>query len=390
MAVFRREWTLPPVTSSTRSTSGRQRPRMTSRLAIQQSVIWAALNLHASIDALMPIDVYRVVDGIKRPVPTPPVLVSPSSFGEGQPETIAEWLYQRRMALKGWGNFFGEITARDALGLPRQIQPVPPEEVRMRISRWRIVEWYFGGVKMDPAKVWHERGAILPGNPVGMNAIASSMMSAEVAAIAAEYLADWFGNSATPGGILRNRQKVLGDTQKAKVKATYNSSVQNGDVFVTGADWEWVGTQAKAAESGFLEAMNVSDVQLCRFFDTPANMIDVPVQGSATINYANVTQKNLDYLIMRKASDLKRTDDMITGRLLPRPQYGKVNRAAFLAMDPASAADMMKVQIDARLRTPSELRMLDDHAPLTDADYAEFDRLFGSKNQTPAPKGLPA
>ena len=61
-----------------------------------------------------------------------------------------------------------------------------------------------------------------------------------------------------------------------------------------------------------------------------------------------------------------------------------------LDFDPAEAANMMKVQIDARLRTPSELRMLDDHAPLTDADYAEFDRLFGSKNQTPAPKGLPA
>lgn len=389
MAVFRRDVSLPAgVTTPTRAGQGLF--RSPSRLAVQQSVIWAALNLHAAIDALMPVDVFRLRDGIKQPVPVPPVLVSPSSFGEGQPETWAEWAYQRRMALKGWGNFFGEITVRDVLGLPRRIQPIPPEDVRMRIRNHRIVEWKFGSTVMDPARVWHERGALLPGNPVGMNAIASSMTSAEVAAIAAQYLADWFGNSATPGGILRNRQKVLGDTQKAKVKATYNSTVQNGEVFVTGADWEWIGTQAKAAESGFLEAMNYSDVQLCRFFDTPANIIDVPVQGGAVVNYANITQKNLDYLIMRKASDLKRTDDMITAKLLPRPQFGRVNRAAFLAMDPLSAAQLMQTQINARLRAPSELRGIDDYAPFTDEQLAEFDRLFGAKNQNPTPKGLPS
>jgi hypothetical protein len=55
-------------------------------------------------------------------------------------------------------------------------------------------------------------------------------------------------------------------------------------------------------------------------------------------------------------------------------------------MDPVSRTDLMSAQIEARLRTPSELRVLDDKQPYTDTEYAEFDRLFGNKNQTPTPQ----
>ena len=59
-------------------------------------------------------------------------------------------------------------------------------------------------------------------------------------------------------------------------------------------------------------------------------------------------------------------------------------------MDPQATADLMKVQIDSRLRAPSELRKLEDKPPFTEEQLAEFDRLFGSKNPNPTPKGLPA
>ena len=104
---------------------------------------------------------------------------------------------------------------------------------------------------------------------MGINALAQAMMDVEVIATTKQYLSDWFGNSAIPGGILRHKSKTLSDKQRTSVKAKYDSSVTNGEVLVTGADWEWIGTQAKAAESGFLEAMNATHVDLCRFVDTP-------------------------------------------------------------------------------------------------------------------------
>jgi len=375
---------LPP-----RSAQRRGRPLVTNGLAMAQSVIWAASNLHAAIESMMPIDVYRTKDGMKVDLPAPPVLVSPSDFGTGQPETFAEWNYARRMALKTSGNYFAEIISKDTLGKPLKFQPIPTDDVRLKIRNYQIVEWKFGKTVMDATKVWHERGPVMAGNPVGLNPIGYAMTRVEVAAIAAQYLADWFGNSATPGGILRNKEQTLTPKQKRNIKASYNTSMVTGEIFVTGSDWEWIAIQAKAAESGFLESMNYTDVQLCRFMDTPANMIDVPVAGGATVNYANITQKNLDFMVGRMGPDLKRTDDALSS-LLPRPRYARLVREAFLAMDPVTRADLMKTQIDSRQRTVTEVRGIDDKAPYTETDYAEFDRLFGSKNQTPTPKGLPA
>jgi len=365
------------------------RPMLTSNLALKQSVIWAGANLHAAIESMMPVDAFRIVDGMKVNVPAPPVLISPSDFGTDHPETFAEWNYARVFTRKTWGNYFAEITSFDSYGLPAKFQPIPTDDVSLKIRNYQIVEWKFGKTVMEVKKVWHERGPVSAGNPVGMSPIANAMTGIEVAAIAAQYLADWFGNSATPGGILKHKTQTLTTKQRRNIKASYETSMVNGEVFVAGSDWDWVGTQAKAAESGFLEAMNYTDVQLCRFMDTPANMIDVPVSGGATVNYANITQKNLDFMVGRMGPDLKRTDDALSS-LLPRPRYARLVREAFLAMDPVTRADLMRTQIESRQRTVTEVRSIDDRAPYTEAEFAEFDRLFGSKTQTPTPKGLPA
>ncbi len=353
---------------------GTAKPQPSMSLAMKQSVIFAGLNIHAALEAMMPADFYRIVDGVKVPVPPPPVAVHPSDFGIGHPETLAEWLYARRLGLKGSGNYFAEIVAKDSLGLPAKFQPIPIEDVRLKVRNHQIVEWKFGKTVMDADRVWHERGMLVPGNPVGINALAQAMMDVEVIATTKQYLSDWFGNSAIPGGILRHKSKTLSDKQRTSVKAKYDSSVTNGEVLVTGADWEWIGTQAKAAESGFLEAMNATHVDLCRFVDTPANLIDVPVSGGAVVNYANVTQKNLDYLVMRKGPDLKRTNDALTS-LTARPRFARLNQNAVLAMDPLTAAQLMSTQIGAKLRAPSELRGSDDYAPFSDEQFDALRRL---------------
>ncbi len=362
---------------------------VTSKTAMQQSVIWAGANLHASIESLMPVDVFRRSGDMQRPVKPPKLFVTPSSFAEGHPDSMAEWLYARRLAIKIWGNCFGEITERDMLQNPSQIQLVPTEDVTCRVKRGRIVEYRFGRTVMEPRDVYHARGALLPGNPIGLSPIAVALLGIETSAAARDFAADWFGNSAFPGGHMKNTARTLNRRQAKAIKDQFKESQKAGDLLVTGSDWTFTPIQAKAAEAGFLEAMNHTDVELCRYMETPANLIDVSVQGTAVIQYQNITQKNLDFMVMRMGPALKRTDDDLSS-MLPKPQFAKLNRAAFLAMDPAAAADLMKVQVDARLRAPSELRALEDREPYTDEQLAEFDRLFGTKNPQPTPKGLPA
>lgn len=389
MSIFRRDAGIPTSLIPSRTPARRNAPVVTTTTAMQQSVIWASISLHAGLESMMPLDVFRLIDGVKANVPPPQVLATPSSFADGHPDSIADWLYARRAALKQSGNCFGEITAVDGAGKPAQIQLIPTDDVRIRIKNYRIVEYRFGRTVMEARKVWHSRDNLLAGVPVGLSPIAHAMLTLQTSVSATEFMADWFAGGATPGAHLKNTNKVLKKGESAAVKARFRQSVGNGDVFVTGSDWEYKPISAKAAESGWLEAINASAVDLCRFMDTPANMIDVAANGSARITYQNLTQANLDFMVTRMGPALKRTDDELTA-ITPSPRFVRLNRNALLAMDPTTAAELLKVQIESRTRTPNEARQIDDRPPLTEADYAEFDRLFGSKNQNPTPKGLPA
>ena len=144
-----------------------------------------------------------------------------------------------------------------------------------------------------------------------------------------------------------------------------------------GKDWEYSAVAAKAAESEFIAQMKYTDVALTRFYGVPADLVDVHVD-SATINYANITQRNLQLLVMNLGGAVKRREDALS-RLVRGDRFVKLNRDAVLAMDPKSRAELFRTQVESRTRTPDEVRKLEDRLPLTEADYTQFERLFGRR-----------
>lgn len=134
--------------------------------------------------------------------------------------------------------------------------------------------------------------------------------------------------------------------------------------------------------------MQYSDQALARFFGVPGDVIDVNTT-TGSVTYANITQRNLQLLVLNMGGAIKRREDAFSRHLVANPRFVKLNRDAVLAMDAKTRADLFKVQIDARLRTPSEIRVLEDREPYTDEQYAEFDRLFGARGQAPQQQPKP-
>lgn len=360
--------------------------RVTTEQAMRQSVVWAARRLRADLVSLMPIDVYRAskAGGVNVSVAAPRVLVTPSEVAQGHPMLFGEWMFSSQMALDGFGNAVGVIRAVDAFGLPAQIDLVPAEEVSMRIRSGRVVEYRLAGEKTDPRFVWHERQFTTAGVPVGMSPLAYAALSLAAGLSAQQFALDWFANGTVPKAVLRNEEKVIDPAKADVIKRRFRQSVGDGDVFVTGKDWTYNPISAKASEAAFVEQSKLSDVAMCRYLGVPGDLVDVGVDSS-TINYANITQRNLQILIMNMGSGIKRREDTITALALPRPQFAKLNRAAILAMDEKGRAELFKMRIEARITTPDEARAKDDLPPLTDADYEQFGRLFGSRTPNPAP-----
>ncbi len=52
-------------------------------------------------------------------------------------------------------------------------------------------------------------------------------------------------------------------------------------------------------------------------------------------------------------------------------------------MDAKTRAELVKIRIDSRTMTPDEARALEDEEPLSEEQYAQFDRLWPTRSNAP-------
>lgn len=352
---------------------------VTNDTALRHSAVWACLRLRANLISTMPVDVYRTVEGRQIEMSKPPVLINPG----GERVDILEWLYSSQVDLDRAGNDVGIITARDGRNLPARIDLVPIADVVVRVRKGQLWKYKIAGQDFDPEDIWHEKQYTLPGLHVGLSPIAYAAWSIGEYLSVQDFAIDWFSNGTIPKAKLKNTAKVIDPKQADAIKERYKATMANGDLFVHGADWDYEMIQAKASETNWIEAKQYSAVDIARFFDCPADLIDAVVSGSS-ITYANITQRNLQLLIMHLGPAIVRREAALT-RLTSSPRFVKLNSNALLRMDPTTRAEMLGKQVSARLLAPSEAREIEDRAPFTEAQLAEFDRIFGPPKSTPQP-----
>jgi HK97 family phage portal protein len=357
-----------------RATSRRvQLSRVTRKRSYDQSTVWACLRLRADVVSTMPVDLFRMSGDIRFSLSKPPVLISPG--GDSWPMT--DWLFATQWDLDSCGNTFGLITARDRFGLPAVIELVDADTVTV-VVRKGVVLYRIAGKEYPAEAVWHERQYPQSGSPVGMSPIAHAAMTLATSMSASAFAADWFGNSTVPGGHLKNTAKVLKRKEALRVKEAFKATVSQGDVWVSGSDWEYSMLSAKASEANFLETIGASNSDVCRFLGCPGDIVDVPTSTSS-ITYASITQRNLQLLILHIGPTLVRRETAFSNGLVPKPHFVKLNVGALLRMDPAAQMQTNKVAIDSRQLAPSEARALLDRAPFTPDQLAEFAEFWPNK-----------
>lgn len=340
------------------------------------SVKWACLRLRADLVSTTPLDVYRQsTSGPMVSVRIPPVLDSPDGLID-----ITEWLYSSQTDLDDIGNAFGFISAVDGAGFPARIELLPADKVVVRVQSGEVSYWV-DGERVPTERIWHERQFTVSGSPVGLSPTAYAALAMSANLSAQQFAASWFAGHGVPAAHLRNSAKTLNASETAAVKEKFTTTVATGDVFVTGSDWEYSPIGAKASEAAFLETIAATGPDICRFHGVPGDMVDVE-SSTGSITYANVTQRNLQLLILNLGPAFARRERAFSRRLTPRGQVVKFNTDAILRMDSAARITQMGAEIENRLMTVTEGRTLLNRPPLTPDDEAEFARLFPSRSQT--------
>lgn len=349
------------------------------------SAVWAALRLRADLISSMPVDIFRRVDGVQVEVPKPSVFLEPG----GPSLRWKEFVYSTQVDLDSCGNTVGIVTVRDGSGLPSAIELVNIDDVTFKGKGPKLTEVRVGKTVYDnPAQqIWHEKQFTVSGMAIGLSPVAYAAKTINSYLSAQDFANDWFDNSTVPGGHLKNTAKTLNKKEAGDVKANFKASVESGDVWVSGKDWEYSMLSAKASESQFIESMQFSITDAARFLGVPGDVIDAAVQGQA-ITYANISQRNLQLLIMNLGPAIDRREEAWSYGLLPRPRYAKANTSALLRMDTKSRLEAHKVAIDSRIYPPSRALDLENMPPLTPAEVAEFAQLFPNRAPAaPAPGG---
>ncbi|WP_295787480.1 phage portal protein [uncultured Microbacterium sp.] len=357
---------------------GRGAP-VTASTAMRQSAVWAAITLRADLMSSFPIDVYRRVAGIQIEVPKPPVLIAPS----GDQLTMREWVYSTQMDLDRVGNCYGIIVERDGAGRPARIDLVPHDSVAVRVKGTEIT-YQIKGKTYQRNEIWHERQYTLPGLAMGLSPIAWAAWSLGMWSTAADFANDWFtARGIRPSGLLKNTAKTLTDGEADRIKERFKVAVEDGDILVTGNDWDFTTGPAVAQDMQFLATMGYSDQDAARFFGVPGDMIDVATKGSS-ITYANITQRNLQFLITKLGPAVARREDALSSLLAP-PRFVKLNTSAVLRMDPETQSRILINEVQGKVTAPSEARALMNRAPFTPEQIAEFEQLGIVAAGTPAP-----
>lgn len=351
---------------------------VTKDKARTHSAVWAAIRVRSDLISSMPVACYRTLggNGLEVSSPVPPVLIEPGSHGDGQPISIDEWLYMTQSDLDSVGNAFGIITAKDGAGKPAQIQPVQAEDVTISIRGGKLDHYKIGREVYSPAEIWHERQFPVSGSPVGLSPIAYAAASIGGYLSAQQFALDWFAGGATPSAILKNGKRVLDPAEARETKQRFMATVGNGEPFVTGMDWDYQMLGVKATESAFLEEMRYSLTDVTRFFGVPADIIDAP-QESGSITYANITQRNLQLLIVNIGPAVRRRERALS-RLLPNPRRVRLDADSILRMDPQTRQTVLASKVTSKIWTVDEARASENLLPYTAEQIAQNKNIFGT------------
>ncbi len=342
---------------------------VTNDTALRHSAVWACLRLRANLVSTFPVDVFREVNGVQVELPAPPVLVNPG----GAAWPVYHWLYATQFDLDRSGNAFGLIKARDGAGRPSLIEPLALSDVTVLVRKG-VTTYRVGQQEVAAVDVWHERQYPVAGLPVGLSPVAYAAWSIGEYLSIQDFALTWFGSGGVPRAHLRNTTQKVNPTEAQTIKERFRATVEGGGLFVTGHDWEYDMIQAEQTGLEWLEAKRYGLGDVARFFDCPGDMIDAAV-SSGSITYANITQRNLQFLITSLSPAIVRREATLS-ELIAKPRFVKLNTDALLRMDPETRAKTFRTQVEARILAPSEARALDNRPPFTESQLAEFDRLF--------------
>jgi HK97 family phage portal protein len=202
------------------------------------------------------------------------------------------------MAAQFHGNAYAEIE-RDTAGRPVALWPIHPARVEPdRTDDGEKVFKVHNGHAAPPAvlaeaDMFHLCGPSLDGQ-TGLSVIAYARQSLGLSIAQERFAASWLANAGAPSGLIklgRNMSDTAVNRARAEIEARYKGPRQAGKMVIGDADWDWKQIGMSMMDSEFMSQRRFSIEEICRFFNTPPQLIG----DTAKQTFANYSEAVLHY-----------------------------------------------------------------------------------------------
>jgi HK97 family phage portal protein len=317
-------WGLSPSDMVNQRTAARSavKPVTTPAQAMEISAVWAAIRLRADLFSTLPIQTYRTVDNMRVDTGSTSFISSPA---------FMEFLYSSQAELDQTGNSIGIIRSfyPGMANIPAEIDLKPSAVCQVLMTGDQIRKYRINGIEYEPDVIWHEKQFTVSGLHVGLSPVLYSAYTLGQYKSVQDFATQWFTSGNGPRASLKNTEKKINGREATIAKESWRATQEMGEPFVHGNDWEYSLLQAQSASTDWLEAQRFGLTEASRFFGVPSDLIDAAMSGDH-VTYANVIQRNLQFLVMHLGPAIRRRENSLS-QLLPRPRSIKFdeNRPPF-------------------------------------------------------------
>jgi HK97 family phage portal protein len=330
--------------------------------------VYAATRLIADGVSTLPLDQFRRTPTGRVSMP----LVS--AFSRPMAGTQVDWLGRCIMSLLLRGNAFGLRIGPGAT--PDAVEWLHPDKVSRHEGRW-----YYNGAPLEDAELVHIPAMVVPGQAEGLSPLGACSATVKTGLETQRFVKDWYRNRAIPGMVFKNTQRIVNPEAAQKAKERLKATMQAGEPFVTGKDWDLEVLKLSADDAGFVAASKLTATQIANIYGVPPEMVGGETGTSLT--YSTTEQQQIQFVTHTLRPWLVRLEAAFSA-LLPDDQFVRFNVDALIRVDTKTRYEVHQIARTIGLNSVDELRTLEDMSAVPDGKGQDFAPLGSAQGDSAA------
>lgn len=299
--------------------------------ALQLGDVWACSSLISDAISMLPMAAYRSVaidtdNTVRLPLPAQPSLLTEPYPGMSATEWTGRVVLS--MVLRGRGvAAITEYSGRD--GSPTSAWPLHPDHYSLKRDKetFKLTCRLNDGQILQRNEFLYFPGLTLPGASEGVGVVDYHRRAIGLGIATEQFGANWFRDGAAPSSQLTSDQEI-DDTDARIAQARWIAShAGRRRPAVLGKGLKWAPVTITPNESQFLETMKMNTERIARLFRVPLHLIQH--LDKSTSWGAGLQEQGIAFVTFTLGIWIARLEAELS-RVLPRPQYVKLNVSAFM------------------------------------------------------------